>query len=71
MNTTYDQVHFLVVVDLLHLLILACMRASHDISSGILILMLSCKLRSKDDASQPQQESALDHKWYLFHMGEE
>ena len=26
MNTTYDQVHFLVVVDLLHLLILACMR---------------------------------------------
>ena len=26
MNTTYDQVHFLVVVDLLHLLIFACMR---------------------------------------------
>ena len=33
--------------------------------------MLSCKLRSKDDASQPQQESALDHKWYSCHMGEE
>ena len=33
--------------------------------------MLSCKLRSKDEASQPHQESALDHKWYLFHMGEE
>ena len=33
--------------------------------------MLSCKQRSKDKASQPQQESALDHKWYLFHMGEE
>ena len=29
--------------------------------------MLSCKLRSKDKASQPQQESALDHKWYSFH----
>ena len=33
--------------------------------------MLSCKQRSKDKASQPQQESALDHKWYSFHMGEE
>ena len=29
MNTTYDQVHFLVVVGLLHLLIFACMRASN------------------------------------------
>ena len=24
-----------------------------------------------DEASQPQQESVLDHKWFLFHMGEE
>jgi hypothetical protein len=46
-------------------------RASHDISSGILKLMLSGKQRSKDKACQPQQESALDHKWYSFHMGEE
>ena len=23
-----------------------------------------------EEASQPQQENALDHKWYLFHMGE-
>ena len=46
-------------------------RANHDISSGILTLMLSCKHWSKDEASQPQQESALDHKWYSFHMGEE
>ena len=46
-------------------------RANHDISSGILKLILSCKQRSKDKASQPQQESALDHKWYSFHMGEE
>ena len=36
-------------------------RASHDIPSGILKLMLSCKQKSKDKASQPQQESALDH----------
>ena len=27
--------------------------------------------KSKDEASQPQQESALDHKWYSFHMGED
>ena len=46
-------------------------RANHDISSSILKLILSCKQRSKDKASQPQQESALDHKWYSFHMGEE
>ena len=43
MNTTYDQVHFLVVVGLLYLLIFACMRASiweyhlkyHDLSFGV------------------------------------
>ena len=46
-------------------------RASHDISSSILTLMLSCKHWSKDEASQPQQENALDHKWYSFHIGEE
>jgi len=46
-------------------------RANHDISSGILTLMLSCKHWSKDETSQPQQESALDHKWYSFHIGEE
>ena len=46
-------------------------RASHDISSGIQKLILSCKQRSKDKASQPQQESVLDHKWYSFHMSEE
>ena len=46
-------------------------RANHNISIGILMLMLSCKHWSKDEASQPQQESALDHKWYSFHMGEE
>ena len=34
-------------------------------------IILSCKQRSKDKASQPQQEGALDHKWYSFHMGEE
>ena len=34
-------------------------------------IVLSCKQRSKDEASQPQQESALDYKWYSFHMGEE
>ena len=33
-------------------------------------IILSCKQRSKDEASQPQQESALDHKWYSFHMDE-
>ena len=33
--------------------------------------MLSCKQRSKDEASQPQQENALDHKCYSSHMGEE
>ena len=33
-------------------------------------IVLSCKQRSKQ-ASQPQKESALDHKWYSFHMGEE
>ena len=31
-------------------------RANHDISSGILTLMLSCKHWSKEKASQPQQE---------------
>ena len=46
-------------------------RANHNILSGILTLMLSCKHWSKDEASQPQQESVLDHKWYSFHMGEE
>jgi len=25
----------------------------------------------KDEASQPQQDSALDHKWFSIHMGEE
>ena len=30
-----------------------------------------CSHASKDEASQPQQESALDHKWYSFYMGEE
>jgi hypothetical protein len=25
----------------------------------------------KREASQPQQEDALDHKWYSFYMGEE
>ena len=44
--------------------------ANHDISSSILKLILSCKQRSKDKTSQPQQESALDHKWYSCHMGE-
>ena len=34
-------------------------------------IILSCKQRSKDEASQSQQESALDHKWYSIHMGEE
>ena len=34
-------------------------------------IVISCKQRSKDEASQPQQESAFDHKWYSFHMGEE
>jgi hypothetical protein len=24
----------------------------------------------KEEASQPQQERALDHKWLSFHMGE-
>ena len=33
-------------------------------------IVLSCKQRSKE-ANQPQQESALDHKWYSFYMGEE
>ena len=36
-------------------------RASHDILSGILTLMLSCKQRWNEEVSQPQQESALDH----------
>ena len=34
-------------------------------------IVLSCKQRSKDEASQPQLESALDHKWFSFHMGED
>ena len=34
-------------------------------------IVISCKQRSKDEASQPQQESAFDHKWYSFHMGKE
>ena len=46
-------------------------RVNHDISSGILKLMLSYKQRSKDKASQPQEESALDHKWFSNHMGKE
>jgi hypothetical protein len=25
----------------------------------------------KDEASQPQQDSALDQKWFSIHMGEE
>ena len=25
----------------------------------------------RDEASQPQQDSAFDDKWYSFHMGEE
>ena len=24
-----------------------------------------------EEANQPQQENALDHKWYLIHMGED
>ena len=36
-------------------------RASHNISSGILTLMLSCKQRWNEEASQPHHDSALDH----------
>jgi hypothetical protein len=34
-------------------------------------MMLSKQEMTNDEASQPQQESALDHKWFLFHMGKE
>jgi hypothetical protein len=47
-------------------------RASNCTSSGILTLVLSCKHNEqKDEASQPHWDSALDHKWFSFHMGEE
>ena len=32
-------------------------------------MMLSSKHWSKDEASKSQQDSALDHKWFSFHMG--
>jgi hypothetical protein len=34
-------------------------------------LVLSSKQWLNDEASQPQQENALDHKWFTNHMGEE
>ena len=40
MNTTYDQMHFLVVVDLLHLLIFTCMRLLFGKPLGISSLAL-------------------------------
>ena len=46
-------------------------RTSHNILSGILTLKLSCKQRCNEETSKPQQESALDHKWFSIHMGEE
>jgi len=46
-------------------------RASHDVQV-VFLLVLSCKQWSrKDEASQPQQDSALDHKWFSIHMGED
>jgi hypothetical protein len=37
----------------------------------VFYVVLSCKQWAKDEASQPQQESALDHKRFSFYMGEE
>jgi hypothetical protein len=37
----------------------------------IFLVVLSCKQWSKEEASQPQQDSAHDHKWFSIHMGED
>ena len=46
-------------------------REIHDNSSDIQIVFSHASKDQRDEASQPQQDSALDHKWYSFHMGEE
>ena len=46
-------------------------RASHDNSSSILTYDALKQVMVNEEASRPQQNSALDHKWFSFHMGEE
>ena len=44
-------------------------RSSHDNSNDIPNSSL-LQATINDEASQPQQESTLDHNWYSYHMGE-
>ena len=46
-------------------------RASHDNSMVFTLIVLSCKHWSKEEASQPHYDSALDLKWFSIHMGDE
>ena len=70
MNTTYDQMHFLVVVDLLHLLIFACIRELFrkplEISSLALFWVLLALLdQSFLIASTKHLKCPLDHHFYV------
>ena len=44
-------------------------RDIHENSSDIQMIFSHARKRSKDEANQPQQESALDHKWFSNSYG--
>ena len=44
-------------------------REIHENSSDIQMIFSHARKRSKDEANQPQQESALDHKWFSNSYG--
>ena len=45
-------------------------RDIHENSSDIQIVFSHESKDQRDEAIQPQQDSAFDDKWYSFHMGE-
>ena len=46
-------------------------REIHDNSSDIQMVFSHASKDQRDEANQPQQDSAFYDKWYSFHMGEE
>ena len=45
-------------------------REIHDNSNDIQMVFSHASKDQRDEASQPQQDSAFHDKWYSFHMGE-
>ena len=44
-------------------------REIHDNSNDIQMVFSHASKDQRDEASQPQQDSAFHDKWYSFHMG--